>query len=303
MLLLGHGEFLGREITRRSAPGFIVTFRRSGSGQIDAKPHCHSTPHLLLPLDRGYWSEADGFDESHPSQLIYTPADTCHRDSMVHFGGRYLSISVDAPIIESTVPRLSHPVALSRPIAARVAHCVAWRTVKRDLTDLFLEEACLTLVGELHRSERSRDYACPPWLRQVIEIVHGRGDSLPSISTIGEMIGIHPVHITRVFRLRYGIPLSKYILSIRVQHAMAALRSGKTTVGMVAANNGFTDQSHLCKSFKAILGITPSGYQALFRVAIAPAEAPPTVETPKLSQAPSEWRRRMQSVRKAAPPH
>jgi AraC family transcriptional regulator len=265
-LLLGHGEFLGREITRISAPGFIVTFRHSSSGRRDDKAHCHSTPHLLLPLDKGYWSEADGFDESDPSQMVYTPAGTCHRDSMVRLGGRYLSISIDKSLTDHTVRSVRHPLALGRPVASRIAHCIAWRTIRGDLPELFVEEACLTLVGELNHSPTMVGTSRPYWLRHVIEICHSYVDRFPTIADVGSMIGIHPVHITRVFRKCYGIPLSKYILSVKVHRAAAALRTGKTSVAMVAVDNGFSDQSHLCKSFKAVMGITPSAYQTLFRL-------------------------------------
>jgi AraC family transcriptional regulator len=266
MLLLGHGEFLGREITRISVPGFIVTFRQSGSARRDDTPHCHSTPHLLLPLDTGYWSEADGFDARNPAQLIYTPADTCHRDSMVRFRGRYLSISMDDRIARQSVESVRHPIALGRPIATRIAHCIAWRAIRGDSTEPFLEEACLIAVGELARSPRLIGAARPRWLRHLLEICHSYVDTFPTISDMAAMIGVHPVHVTRVFRSCFGIPLSEYIRSVKVQRAAALLRTGKTSVAMAAIDNGFSDQSHLCKSFKAVMGITPSAYQALFRV-------------------------------------
>jgi AraC family transcriptional regulator len=263
VLLLGHGEFLGREITRVSAPGFIITFRRSGSGRTDDKPHAHATPHLLLPLDTGYWSEADGFDGTSPSQLIYTPAGVSHRDSMARLGGRYLSISIEDRIIEHSGARLYHPIAITRPLAWRIGHDIAWRTMGGELSEPYVEDACLTLVGELSRTAPGTRR--PPWLRRLVDLCHGSGDRFPVISGMAGTVGVHPVHAARVFRSHYGVSLSHYILSVRVQRAAAALRTGKASAAMAAIENGFTDQSHLYRAFKAVLGTTPRSYRRLFR--------------------------------------
>jgi AraC family transcriptional regulator len=261
LVLLRHGEFLGREISRIRVPGFVVTFRRSGSGRKDEKPHCHGNPNLLLALDRGYWSEADGFDEGNPAQLFYTPAGTCHRDSMVRLGGRYLSISIDDRVVGNSARDLRHPVALERPLAARIAHSMALRNAQGDLSPLFVEDACLALVGELNSRARTPR---PHWLEHIVELCNGCFKELPSISDIGTMIGIHPVHVSRVFRSHYGMPLSKYIVSVKIERAAAALRAGTLSVAAVAAETGFSDQSHLCKSFKSVMGVTPREYKALF---------------------------------------
>jgi AraC family transcriptional regulator len=262
-IVLHHGDFLGRELSRISAPGFVVTFRRSRSGRRDDQHHHHDTATVLVPFDRGYWSDADGFDESNPLQIIYTPAGTAHRDSMMRLGGRYLAISVDNGLVDEVTPHLRFPVALGGPLAMRVAHRMALMSIKGNSSSVAVEDACLTLLGELDRHRRVNT-APPPWLQRVLEICHSAVDRSPTIAEISRIVAIHPVHVTRVFRRRYGIPLSQYIASIRVERAAAGLRAGWRSVAAVAAENGFTDQSHLCKTFRATLGVTPRTYRASF---------------------------------------
>jgi AraC family transcriptional regulator len=265
LVLLRHGEFLGCEIGRATASGFIATVRKSGSGEKDKLPHSHGNPHLLLPMDEGYWSEADGFDEKSSSQLFYTPAGTSHRDSMVRLGGRYLSISVDNFALENSELELRVPIALERPPAARIAHGIAVKILHGYLSELVLEEACLALIGELSDHTRKIGESPPRWLKYVIEMCNSRPQIWPKISDIADAIDVHPVHVTRVFRNHFGLPLSRYILSIKIERVAAALRAGKFSVAAIAAENGFSDQSHLCKSFKLLMGVTPSEYRALFK--------------------------------------
>lgn len=263
-MLLHYGEFLGREINRLSVPGFVVTFRRSGSDRRDRNAHSHTAPNLLLPLDPGYWSEADAFDPCMASQLIYTPAGVEHRDSMVRLGGRYLAVSIDAAVVEEPLRALRFPIALNRPLAIRVAHALAARNLRGELSPLLIEESCLSIVGELALEALRVTGPRPPWLRHVVEICRTSGQEWPSIAAIGAQVGIHPVHVTRMFRRHYGSPLSHYILAVKVEQAAVALRAGSVSVAAIAAEAGFWDQSHLCRAFKALIGVTPREYRALF---------------------------------------
>ncbi len=268
-MLLPFGKFLGREVNRVSIPGFEVTLRRSGSGRIDTRPHSHSTPNILIPLQEGYWSEADGFDAHNPMQLIYTPAGIMHRDSMARLGGRYLAISLRNDIAAESLESVRHPVAVERPNALRIAWAIAASNLSGDLSELFAEEACLNIIAEIKAQQQLRMRPRPRWLRHVIELCHGSLRPLPRIGEIAARIGVHPVHVTRVFRSAYGVPLSKYLASIRAERAAAALRAGTLSVAEIAAATGYSDQSHLCRSFKSLMRMAPTEYRAIF----APADA------------------------------
>jgi len=265
-VLLRYGEFLGREINRVAVPGFVLAFRRSQSDRRDRTSHSHTTPNLLLPLDSGYWSEADGFEACSPSQLIYTPAEVEHRDSMVRLHGRYLAISMEDSALAEPVRSLRFPIALDRPLASRTAHILAARCLTGELSAPDVEEACLSILGQLELQIGDSGGPRPAWLRQVIEICHAGASEGPSIAEIGALVGIHPVHITRVFRRFFGFALSRYIVAIKVERAAAALRAGNLSVAAIAAETGFWDQSHLCKAFKGIFGVSPREYQALFQL-------------------------------------
>jgi AraC family transcriptional regulator len=259
---LGHGEFLGREIERVDAGPFVVTFRESGSDKRDSVPHVHETPSLLLALDEGYWSEADGFDEGSPCQMFYTPARTMHRDSMMRLGGRYLCISIEAAVVAGTEWDARHAIALHMPNAMRAAHAIALLMLQGGASKLLVEDACLGLIRDA--SPRSMSRQRPRWLSEAVEFCQSRFAEPFSIADLAQVIGVHPVHLTRVFRNWYGVPLSKYILSLRVERAAAALRAGEVSIAAVAVNSGFFDQSHFNRAFKSAMGTAPSVYRSIY---------------------------------------
>ena len=68
------------------------------------------------------------------------------------------------------------------------------------------------------------------------------------------------VHLIRVFKKEFGLPIHAYILNKKVQKAKELL-SFNIPIIQVAQNSGFFDQSHLNRSFKRIFQITPKEYQ------------------------------------------
>ena len=79
--------------------------------------------------------------------------------------------------------------------------------------------------------------------------------------TIAEAIGVSPNYLTKLFRNYLGISLHKYVLNVRVEHAQRLLLSGNVNVTEAANMSGFSSIHVFSKSFKHILGISPSKFQ------------------------------------------
>ena len=71
---------------------------------------------------------------------------------------------------------------------------------------------------------------------------------------------ISVVHLIRVFKNQFGLPIHSYILNKKV-HKAKELLSTKMTIVEVAQNSGFFDQSHLNRSFKRVFQLTPKQFQ------------------------------------------
>lgn len=68
------------------------------------------------------------------------------------------------------------------------------------------------------------------------------------------------VHLIRVFKKEFGLPIHSYILNKKV-HLAKELLPSNISISQIAQNSGFFDQSHLNRSFKRIFQITPKEYQ------------------------------------------
>ncbi len=80
--------------------------------------------------------------------------------------------------------------------------------------------------------------------------------------TLGEIAAaasLSPFHLTRLFKRTLGMTPYQYLLEVRVHGANALLSTGADgpTLAEIASAVGFSDQSHLTRQFKRVLGITP----------------------------------------------
>jgi len=80
------------------------------------------------------------------------------------------------------------------------------------------------------------------------------------LEDISNEFNLSVVHILRVFKKEFGLPIHSFILNKRVHHAKELL-SQNLPIIEVALMNGFFDQSHLNRSFKRVFQLTPKEYQ------------------------------------------
>jgi AraC-like DNA-binding protein len=80
------------------------------------------------------------------------------------------------------------------------------------------------------------------------------GFSLPKLAALA---GLSQSRFMHVFTESLGVPLRPYIRWLRVQRAACELMAG-ANVAMAAHRAGFADAAHLTRTFRRMLGTTPS---------------------------------------------
>lgn len=90
--------------------------------------------------------------------------------------------------------------------------------------------------------------------------VETREDSWGSVGEGARLAGMSREGFSRRFRKQHGIPPQTFRLSERLNEARRLLRAGEP-VAAVAAEAGFSDQSHLGRCFRRAFGVTPGHYR------------------------------------------
>jgi AraC family transcriptional regulator len=97
--------------------------------------------------------------------------------------------------------------------------------------------------------------------RRAIEMMQVTGEHSMSLLDISSEVGLSQWHFSRQFRRTTGLSPYQFLLRSRVERARDLLRKGHA-ISEVAAITGFTDQSHMHRHFKRILGVTPGSFRA-----------------------------------------
>jgi AraC-like DNA-binding protein len=78
-----------------------------------------------------------------------------------------------------------------------------------------------------------------------------------SLRTLAGISGLSQSRFMHVFTESMGVPLRPYVLWLRLQRACCDLMGG-ASVTTAAHNAGFSDAAHLTRTFRRMLGMTPT---------------------------------------------
>ncbi|MDP4506434.1 AraC family transcriptional regulator [Nonomuraea turcica] len=97
-------------------------------------------------------------------------------------------------------------------------------------------------------------------VREARDLLHESLVDPPTLEDLAGAVGARPFALLRAFKDATGLPPHAYLTSLRVRRARHLLESGMRPA-RVAAEVGFTDQAHLTRHFRRIVGVPPAAYQ------------------------------------------
>jgi AraC family transcriptional regulator len=230
--------------------------------------HLHPRPYFSILVHGSYRETySGGVRECGPATAVLHPPGEVHSDQFLAAGGRIFRFEI---IDDQADGCLARQICATAELRNGRVRCLAarlyWESRSPDcFSPLAAEALALEIIGEATRSA-FKDEKCrtPSWLVQAIELLHETLPDNPTVGRIAQVVGVHPVHLARVFHRRYGCSIGEYARNWRVEVASRQLATTTSPIAEVAAVAGFADQSHLCRTFKMVSGLTPKEYRAVF---------------------------------------
>ncbi|MFN3227714.1 MAG: helix-turn-helix domain-containing protein [Hyphomicrobiales bacterium] len=97
---------------------------------------------------------------------------------------------------------------------------------------------------------------------RVLAFIRGRLDQTITVEELAKEAGMSPSHFARVFKETVGQTPMSYVMTYRIEQAIAMMREPSRPLGDVALACGFADQAHFTRSFKQLIGTTPRAYRS-----------------------------------------
>ncbi len=131
---------------------------------------------------------------------------------------------------------------------------------------LAIEGLILEILAEAARSKiRAAEKNFPVWLAQTKDFLHANFAETFFLEDVAKIAGVHPVHLSRVFRQKFGCTIGEYVRRLRVEFAAERISATAAPLSEIALAAGFADQSHLSKTFKSVFGLTPAKHRKTTR--------------------------------------
>ena len=124
----------------------------------------------------------------------------------------------------------------------------------------------LTLAARLRSTDAiGAERRSPRWLNEARALLHDQYREQLRLAEVADAVGVHPVHLARVFRLKYGTPVGAYVRGLRLTWAAGRLTDSEDAIAQIAHEAGFFDQSHFTRTFRRHFGLTPQAYRRAVR--------------------------------------
>ena len=129
-----------------------------------------------------------------------------------------------------------------------------------DDVDFGMVEALLTLLGTAAVPSRPADGEVVARAREAIATGDPAAGGLLSLATA---LGVSPYRLSRAFTRTLGVSVTRYRNRVRVGRVLDRLEHGERALAALAADLGFADQAHLCRTVRAHVGHTPTALRRL----------------------------------------
>jgi AraC family transcriptional regulator len=215
--------------------------------------HVHDQVTVVVPLSGSFVENTlKKSIQGKPGVVIVETPESPHENIYSRMGGTNLRLRI-SPELQSFVECEAH----GRSGYVR-AYEIARRMADNMADPLMLECASLEILGFVNNGPQWIPRSRPAFLREIVANLRAGVHLGLEITTIARAAQVSPVRLVRSFRRAYGISLARFIRVLQMQRALSLLSDPAISISTVAAEAGFSDQSHMTRAFAQTYGVTPA---------------------------------------------
>ena len=262
---LGAGEHYGAVFHKRRTE--TAVFSESVYQRCMVLPeHSHDLGFFTLIVN-GYYSEILGSETVvySPQTVLWRQAELTHRDRIEAASSRFFFVEIQRSVSDRLRALEQIPAHLAERNGSLtwLASRLRSEIVTGDTaSSLIAEGITLEMIGLLTRKRGNVEKRAPKWLVRVIERLDSEFNENLSSESLAADAGVHPVHLASVFRKFKHETIGEYVQKRRVEHASDLLQNLEMPLTDIAYECGFADQSHLTRTFKRWVGMTPGAFRS-----------------------------------------
>lgn len=155
-----------------------------------------------------------------------------------------------------------HDISFAENITSAVSNILSGKAdrlyAESELIKIFSD----AIKKHTDKSPADKSYRMGLKMRRVEEYIRSNLHRQISISELSELAGMSPYHFIRSFRRDRGLAPYEFLSVKRAEQAKELILSGARFAD-AASSCGFTDQSHMNRWLKRIIGVTPKNMSSI----------------------------------------
>lgn len=97
--------------------------------------------------------------------------------------------------------------------------------------------------------------------RRAVTYIDGHLESRLDVPMLAKLVSFSKSHFSRAFKQSLGLPPMAYVKMRRIERAKFLMISTNQQLTEIALTCGFADQSHLNRSFRRVIGVSPGRWR------------------------------------------
>jgi AraC family transcriptional regulator len=231
-------------------------------------PHHHDEASLSIVVRGGFVERIGGHARDYArGQIALLPAGMTHSQQFGRAGARQIILTAQPAWLDYLADCNARPTAAPHTNSPAFHELADRLLLEMGRDDRFSALACdgiiLEIVAAFGRCSATAGSGVrpPAWLSAVLDFVSENALAPPGMQQIALVAGRHQIHVAREFRRFFGASLGAYMRRLRAEHAARLLLGTRMSVSEIALECGFSSHSHLCREFRARIGVTPSQFR------------------------------------------
>ena len=268
MLRGNHREWLGVPMARKAVGSFVFVQHEYPTWSSGPR-HSHSWLHLCL-VQRGQYVRTfrGRVQQFRAGELSLLPTAETHSDEYAP-GTKCLHLVIptffEAQLARDFNARAVIASGTTSPMNAASGVALHREFQRPDsCSPAVIEAIVLDAVSREIGISNDRSQRRPAWIKTVLDYLDDTFDQSPSLREIAHEIGVHPVYLCRSFSNHLGVTFGQYMRDLRLLRAWQLVSIGHGgKMSEIAAETGFSDESHFSRTFKRAYGLPPARYRRL----------------------------------------
>ncbi len=151
---------------------------------------------------------------------------------------------------------------------------VAWRCLK-DAAALLESQAQDAGASVAPANMAFRSGGLARWqARRALAYIEANLGAKMDIRELADVVAFSKSHFSRAFKRSLGLPPMAYVAMRRVERAKVMMTSTREQLTEIALASGFADQSHLNRSFRRMVGMSPGLWRRSHAEMLSSSPAP-----------------------------